>query len=242
MNRQAQEVWHPAMEKGTRFLAYVQLLDSALPIGSFSHSFGLETYVQEGRITTRDQLAAFIESQLHSNLTRVEGLAIKGCYLALKDGDMDRVAKLDQLVQAQRLARESREGLQKMGRRLFKLSSTLHPWIDFEKLKDALARHNSSGTLPVIHAYINYHLEISLDDAVNGYLYSSVNMMVGSALRLMSLGQTEGQAILTNMLPVIEREWNAVSHMEPEQMHSFSFSQEIAAMNHETLYSRLFMS
>jgi Urease accessory protein UreF len=230
------------MEKGTRLLAYVQLLDSALPIGSFSHSFGLETYVQEGRITNRPQLAAFIESQLHSNLTRVEGLAIKGCYLALREGNLDKVARLDSIVQAQRLARESREGLQKMGRRLFKLATTLHPWMDFDKLKDALERHHSSGTLPIIHAYINYHLEIDLNDAVTGYLYSSVNMMVGSALRLMSLGQTEGQAILTSMFPVIEREWNAVSHMDPEQMHSFSFAQEIAAMNHETLYSRLFMS
>jgi urease accessory protein len=230
------------MVKGTRLLAYVQLLDSALPIGSFSHSFGLETYVQEGRITNREQLSAFIASLIHSNLTRVEGLAIKGCYLALEQGDMDRLARLDRLVQAQRLARESREGLEKMGRRLFRLSTTLHPWIDFEPLKDALARHNTCGTLPVIHGYINYHLEIDLNDAVTGYLYSSVNMLAGSALRLMSLGQTDGQAIVTSMLPVIEREWNAVSHMEPEQMHSFSFSQEIAAMNHETLYSRLFMS
>lgn len=230
------------MDKGTRFLAYVQLLDSALPIGSFAHSFGLETYVQEGRITSRAQLEDFIEGQIHTNLTRLEGLAIKGCYAALQQDDMKRFCQLDRILFAQRLPKESREGLQKMGRRLLKLAETLHPWMDFDHLKDALKHHGGGGCLPPIHAYINYHLDIELDDAVRGYLYSSVNMMINSALRLMSIGQTDGQTILVRMLPVIDREWKAVAHLSADQMHSFGFSQEIASMNHETLYSRLFMS
>ncbi len=110
------------------------------------------------------------------------------------------------------------------------------------QLEEALAAHKTCGNLPTIHAYINFHLGISCDEAVKGYLYSSVNMMINSALRLMAIGQTDGQQILTRMLPVIDEEWERVCHMFPDEMHSFSLSQEVAAMNHETLYSRLFMS
>lgn len=230
------------MDKATRFLAYVQLLDSALPIGSFSHSFGLETYVQEGHITDRKQLEMFIESQIHGGLVRFEGLTVKGCHLALGRDDLREFCAFDCILIAQRLSRESREGLQKMGKRLLKLAETLHPWMDIARLKDALQRFGGTGCLPSIHAYLNFHLGIDCDDTVRGYLYTGVNMMISSALRLMPIGQTDGQAILARMLPVIEREWQAVKDLPPERLHSFNISQEIAAMNHETLYSRLFMS
>ena len=32
----------------------LQLVDSAFPTGTFAHSLGLETYVQEGKITCSD--------------------------------------------------------------------------------------------------------------------------------------------------------------------------------------------
>ena len=55
--------WSTERKRGHRsfhWLAYQQLLDSALPIGGFSHSFGLETLVQEERFTTSAELEAYL--------------------------------------------------------------------------------------------------------------------------------------------------------------------------------------
>jgi urease accessory protein len=230
------------MTSSLPFLAYVQLLDSALPIGGFSHSFGLESYVQANVVVTTADLERYIFGQLHSSLAPMEGLVIKGVYEAIDRQDYSGMAKLDHIMHVQRLPRESREGQAKMGKRLMKLAKSLDANLKLDQFEELLVAHDAIGTLPVVHGWICRHLGVSMDDAVKGYLYSSVQTMVNSALRLMSMGQTEGQLIVRRALPLIEQEWQAVRHLAVQQAHTFTFTHDIRAMQHETLYSRLFMS
>lgn len=225
----------------TRLLYYVQMLDSALPIGGFSHSFGLETYVQNGKVSNLEELEEYVFSQIHNNWVRLEGLAIKGMYTAMANDDMWSLSLYDKIIHVQRTPLESRQGLHKMGKRLLRLAKSLYPFISFDELERSINEYGV-GTLPTIHAWVAYHLELPVDDAVRGYLYSSAVMVTNSALRLMSVGQTDGQMIIRRAIPVIEEEWKKVRDLPVEQMHSFSVAQEIESMNHETLYSRLFMS
>jgi urease accessory protein len=230
------------MHSGSRLLSYVQLLDSALPIGGFSHSFGLETYVQNEQIQTIQELEQFITSQIHSNLVRLDGLALKGIYQSIEQEDLCKVCLLDKMIHIQRTPRESREGMHKMGKRLLRLAKTLYPWMDFGPLELAFSKYGGYGSLPTIHAWISYHLEIPCDEAVKGYLYSSCVTLVNSALRLMSIGQTDGQVMIQKMISVIDVEWEQACKEQIDHLHSFSVVHEIQSMNHETLYSRLFMS
>jgi urease accessory protein len=58
----------------------------------------------------------------------------------------------------------------------------------------------------------------------------------------MSMGQTDGQIMIRRLIPIIEAEWAKVSKQPSNTLFSYAIAQEIRAMNHETLYSRLFMS
>ncbi|WP_164931492.1 urease accessory protein UreF [Longirhabdus pacifica] len=228
------------MKLDSKLLYYVQILDSALPVGTFSHSFGLETYVQENKIQTIKELKQFIHSQLQSSILPFEGLAMKGIYGALQEHNMDQLAYYNHVLLVQRTARESREAIAKMGKRLWQLSKTIHPWIDFEPLSKSVPNHHM--TLPTMHTFIAYDLSITLDETVKGYAYTNVVTLINSAIRLMSLGQTDGQHIIQEMIPIIHSEWEKIKETPSSEMHSFAIAQEIEAMNHETLYSRLFMS
>ena len=125
----------------TAFFSYVQLLDSALPIGGFAHSFGLETYVQRGLVTNPAQLEAYIRGQIRHSLVRLDGPAVKGICRAIADHDMWRVALIDKIVHVQRVPRESREGLHQMGRRLLELGKKLYPDFALTRLEEALQRY-----------------------------------------------------------------------------------------------------
>jgi urease accessory protein len=79
---------------------------------------------------------------------------------------------------------------------------------------------------------------------VLSHLYAGVNGLVQNALRAMAIGQTEGQKVLQRLLPVMQREAErlVLDPPAPDRLSSHTLAQEIGAMRHETLYSRLFMS
>lgn len=226
----------------TSLLSYVQLLDSALPIGGFSHSFGLETFVQRHHVTTLQQLEQYIAGQIHSSIVPMDAITISCIYKALHEYDDKQIAQLDSIFHTQRSPRETRDGMHKMGRRLIKLGKSLYPEAKLDELEQLLTLHGGYGTFPVVFTWITWHLDIDVDTAVHGYLYTSIQTMVNSGIRLMSMGQTDGQLLIRRMQQYATEEWSELCKHSISKPFSFSAVHDILAMEHETLYSRLFMS
>lgn len=224
------------------WLAYQQFLDSALPIGGFSHSFGLETLVQQGRVQTMEELESYIRSMLTLSWTSSDAMAIKAVYAYIPLKNWARIWEVDHMLHVQRAPGETRSGVQKMGRRLLQLSRTLYPDLNWLPLEEAIRNEQCGGTHALVHGWVSYHLHVSLEKAVEGYLYCCMVTCINSALRLMSMGQTQGQVLLSRLLPLTEEAWRQVSHLDPLEAYSNTPTAELAMMQHETLYSRLFMS
>jgi urease accessory protein len=224
------------------WLQHLQLLDSALPVGAFSHSFGLETLVQSGHINSLDDLREYSKSMLFNAWAPCDAIAIKGIYQFAPQERWAELWQLDRMIHLSRVARESREGQAKMGKRLLQLGQSLHPDVQWKPLLEAVAAQHCTGCYPTVCGWLTYQLQVPQRNAVEGYLYSCVVSCVNNAVRLMALGQTQAQTLVAQMLPQITEAWHQVEERDPFDFATSTPMLEVAAMRHETLYSRLFMS
>ena len=83
----------------------LQISDSAFPRGAFAHSYGLETYVAEGAITSAGELEEFIASLLRHGVATLDGVYLREAFQAKAGDDLPKILALD-AAYGRRAARE----------------------------------------------------------------------------------------------------------------------------------------
>lgn len=220
------------------WLQHAQILDSALPIGAFSHSFGLETCIAEGHIGSAGDLKTWLEDALRGAWSSSEALLVKGAWTL----DAARLWELDRCMDAARVSRETREGTRKMGRSALKLGRAMHPHLDWAPLESAMHSGACAGSWPLVYGVWTHALGLDLDSAATGFLYSCCAAALANAVRLSLIGQTGAQALLSHLQPLMVASWNAVAPRDPFDFSTSLPALEIAQLRHEGLEARLFMS
>jgi urease accessory protein len=208
-------------------LRFLQLADSALPVGAAAHSFGLESLVEDGLLNS-DGLEAFLRDYLEENGALDAYYCRVGYRISPGVGEDWRC--LNRSLSARRLPRESRDGSLTLGRRFLRLAAVLVP---------------DSG-LPVeghhVSAFGWVARAVGVDEqsAVLGWLHQSVAAAVSAMQRLAPLGQTRAAEILWSLKPLMIRVGNAGESDGAPQC--FAPVPEIAGMRHPKLPTRLFIS
>ena len=224
------------------FLALLQLCDTALPIGAYAFSSGLETYTQQRLIREVAALQEWLEATLHHAVHGSHLLPVGLAYRATAAGDWAQLERLDQHLTAMKHARELREASMKTGQGLLRLAVQVWPGPSVERLH-ALCRQNKMAghqalVLGVVGCQLGYEERIIIEAA--GYQWLS--SMISAALRLLPIGQLAGQQLLTALLPHLPAIADVIQQQGWADLSSAAPELDIRAMQHETLYSRLFQS
>ena len=215
-------------------LKLLQLADSALPIGTTAHSFGLETLAAEG-IIDQSNLAAFFEVFLEEN-GLLEVAFVRAAHSTTYK--TEPWIELNALMSARKPARESRTASISLGRRILALANELEPADTFTT---ALAA-TSETHLACAFGLVASQLEIPEDSTVLAYLQQSITGLVSACQRLLPLGQTAAARLIWRLKPTIARVAQASVHANPAEVSSFAPMIEIAGMRHPALETRLFVS
>ncbi|QOV09720.1 urease accessory protein UreF [Viridibacillus arvi] len=226
----------------SKILSLFQLCDSNFPTGAFSHSFGLESYIQEDKVHDPESFFEWLKVYLHEQLIYSDGLACRLAYEALIEDDIHKIWKLDRLLTVQNLPRETREGTQMIGKRMLQLTDSLYEMPVLSLYKEEIKNKNSFGHPAIVFSMVAHGLGVSKSEAIQYYLYSAISSQVQNAVRAIPLGQTAGQTISHKFIPEITSAVDRIMQLTEDDFGIVSPGIELSQMNHERVNIRIFMS
>lgn len=224
----------------------LQLNDALFPIGNYTQSYGLETYVQQNRVSDKVSLELYLHSMLVNNLLYNDLLLVKLAYEAVVVGNIDAVQNLDELTSAIKPAREIREASIKLGSRFIK---TVRSMLLLEVSQSIyslycqlVADKICAGHFAVLYGVLCAALEIDYSAAISHYAYAQVSAVVNNAVKLIPLSQSVGQQILYATHPLVVQILEQLELLTVTDLGRSAPAFELRSMQHESLYSRLYMS
>ncbi|NJL87661.1 MAG: urease accessory protein UreF [Leptolyngbyaceae cyanobacterium SM1_1_3] len=218
-------------------LQLLQLSSPALPVGAYSYSEGLETLVQQGRLSDAEAVYQWLVQELRYGAVRLEAAVLLRCHQAMGDRNFDALQSWNQWLSAARETAELRHQSWQMGRSLGQLLQALSP-----ALQPAIVCCQPHCNFATAFAIAAAHWEIEAVIALLGYLQSWASSLVNAAVKLVPLGQTRGQQLLLKLGPDLESAVENILLLQDADLASSGWGLAIASMQHETLYSRLFRS
>lgn len=234
----------------TSFLMALRLSDSFLPVGTYTSSYGVEQYINEGRIETDEELGELIEAYLRRVVGPAETVALGNAHGAAAAGDLEGVLAADERLHAATLPAEFRSSSTKAGDKLLELIAETDEGLfadaDLDgvagRYADAVESGDTPGSYPVVLGVVAQRAGIDRREACLVGAYSFATGILGAAQRLGRFGHTDIQAQLAALLPVIESVCAEYADADLETLASFAPLAETMGMAHERADRRLFMS
>jgi urease accessory protein len=226
----------------SRFLALLQLSDTALPIGAFALSNGLETYTQQGLIHDAMTLQTWLETVLRHVVHGSHLLPVALAYRAASTADWGQLERLDQRLTAMKHAQELREASIRTGQSLLRLARQVWPGPALEHLCTLQQQGKVAAHHALVLGVLGCALRCDERVIVEAAGYQWLSGMVSAALRLLPLGQRAGQQLLSTLLTSLPALATDTHQQGWDDLFSAAPEFDIRAMQHETLYSRLFQS
>lgn len=223
-------------------LRVIQICDSNFPIGSFNHSYGMETYLRDYRITDTKTVKAYLKVFLHNVFIYSDGLAIRMLYDYLDEADFNSIWNLDRLITVQCVAKETRNGSKLVAGRMINLFETLYESEILDEYKEKIKNKEAFGHPAIVFGMLMYTLNFNKEEAINFHMYSTVSTLIQNAVRAIPLGQKDGQILLKEMSEDFKNLYKKIAEMDYDEFGASSPGIEMSQINHENLEFRLFMS
>ncbi|MDF1872198.1 urease accessory UreF family protein [Vannielia sp.] len=214
------------MATEAQILRLTQWLSPAFPIGAFAWSHGLEAALNEDQVT-----ADTVEDWLRGVLTLGGGWADAVLLAAAYRAKPSEVSEVDAIARAMAPSAE-------------RLAETLEQGTAFARTVSDVWPGGRLPALcyPVALGHAGALHDLPLDLTATLYLQAFAAALTSAASRLVPLGQTHAQAILSRLTELCPEVAKSALSIPLDEISSQSFAADIAAMRHETQYSRLFRS
>jgi len=218
----------------------LQLSSVSLPVGGFAFSQGIEYAIECAWVKDFVGVEEWIALQMRENIARVDLPILRGAMESTSEHDWSRFSHLNDLVIASRETKELRLTDTAMGEALYRLLKSLDFDIPVETEMFKIKGHDLSFV--TLFGFAAARWNIYFHSAAMGFTWSWLENQVAAATKLVPLGQTQAQQLLTRLQPTIGETIAFSGHTLEDNIGGGLPALAMASALHETQYSRLFRS
>lgn len=219
----------------------LQFSDSALPVGAFAFSNGLESAIQQGVVTDAESLQSFIKVVLRQT-AMMDGIALLEGYRAILAKDYQRLIQIDKTFYAYRVGAEQQQMQTRMGRKLAELAEKITQADLLKQWVADIRAGNTIGCYPSSQAIIFAVLGLSEQEAFVSHQYGITSMILNAAVRLMRIDHYATQSILFELNNDIVSDYDEVKDKRLESMCTFAPLFELLNAHHVNAHVHMFMT
>jgi urease accessory protein len=217
-------------------------LSPAFPTGSYSYSHGIEWAVEAGHIHDRKSLVDWLEADLCYGSGRNEAIFFTEAWRCAAENDCEKLLEVAELAAAFRGTSEF--ALETSQQAASCLATLRRVWPDpiLEILSESLSELRIAPVLSVVVGVRAATQDIPAPLALPAFLQSYVANLVTAGVRLVPLGQTDGQLAIAELEPAVLAVAAQAGCATIHDLGSAGFMVDLASASHETQYTRLFRS
>ena len=204
-------------------------LSPAFPTGAYAYSHGLEWAVETQDLRDGATLLEWLSAVIEHGSARTDTILLRHAHRAANDPSALR--DIAELGLATAAGRERRDEALAQGKAFLRAAAG---W-GVPELPEDTPYSVAVGAMAGAHG-------IDGDSTAGAYLQTFASTLISAAVRLVPLGQTTGLQTLAALEPVILATAAATKHATLDDLGGCAFRSDLAAMRHETQYTRLFRS
>ena len=220
------------------FLRLQSWLSPTFPNGAYSYSHGLEWAAEAGYIHDRSSLVDWLEADLCHGSGRNEALFFSEAYRCAVNDDRVKLMRVAEVAAASRGTSEF--ALESSQQATACLNTLRRVWSD--RILDLFLEVQFQPVLAVVLGARSAKERIPAGVALPAFLHSYVANLVIAGVRLIPLGQTDGQLAIAELEHAVLHASAQGTCATLDDLGSAGFMVELASIAHETQYTRLFRS
>lgn len=224
------------------FLRQQSWLSPAFPTGAYSYSHAIEWAVEAGYIRDRKSLVDWLEADLCYGSGRNEGIFFIEAWRSITEENYEKLVEVAELAAAFRGTSEFALETSQQATACLGTFRRVWPNPIMERFSELLSKRSMAPALAVVLGVGAARQSISATLALPAFLQSYVANLVTAGVRLIPLGQTDGQLAIAELevavLVVAAQAEKATIH----DLGSAAYMVDLASAQHETQYTRLFRS
>lgn len=219
-----------------RLLAW---LSPGYPVGTYTYSHGLEQAVEAGLVVDADSAGLWIRDVVEFGAGFTDTVLLAEAYRSVLSEDGGRLGDVAELAAAFAATKELALESHAQGRAFFEITEAAWHTPALDMLRTAWP---GPYAYPVVVGCAAAGHGVDLEDTAVGYVHAFGANLVSAAVRLVPLGQTDGQRITAALEPVTGAAARRALSTGPDEMGSATLMVDICSMNHEIQHTRLFRS